>query len=125
MVNVSFNETYICLISEKLDSKSVVDYRPISLISLAYKIPTWVLPNRLTCCAVVPSSIAENQLAFVANRQIIDASLMANELIDDWTLSHRKGVVLKLDLEKASDTVDCNFLDVVLHEKGCGSVWCK
>lgn len=31
---------------------------------------------------------------------------MANELIDDWSFSNKAVVVLKLDLEKAFDTVD-------------------
>ncbi|XP_038903987.1 uncharacterized protein LOC120090416 isoform X4 [Benincasa hispida] len=32
--------------------------------------------------------------------KILDASLMANELIADWSQKGRNGVVLKLDLEK-------------------------
>ena len=59
----------------------------------------------------LPNTIAPNQLAFVENRQILVASLMANELIDDWSRKGKDGVVLKLDLEKAFDTVDWDFLD--------------
>lgn len=55
---------------------------------------------------VLPFTIAPNQLAFVANRQILDASLMANELIDDWNSSQKSRIVLKLDLEKDFDMVD-------------------
>lgn len=32
-------------------------------------------------------------------------------------------MVLKMDLEKAFDTVDWNFLDVVLQIKGFGPIW--
>lgn len=40
---------------------------------------------------------------------------MVNELIDDWCFSLKKiGVVLKLDFEKAFDTMDWGFLDDVL-----------
>lgn len=56
----------------------------------------------------------------MANRQIIDASLMANEIIDDCFSSHKVGVVLKLDLEKAFDTVDWETLDYILMTKGFG-----
>lgn len=85
VINVKLNETYTCLIPKKVDSKTVSDYRPISLIPCAYEIVAHVLSNRLK--KVLPFTIADNQLAFVANRQILDVSLMANEIIDDWISS--------------------------------------
>lgn len=38
VINASLNETYICLIPKKIDSKLVSNYWPTSLISCAYKI---------------------------------------------------------------------------------------
>lgn len=93
------------------------------LIPCAYKIVARVLSNWLK--QVLPFTIAPNQLAFVANRQILDASLMANELIDDWSSSQKSGIVLKLDLEKTFDMVDWEFLDTVLCIKGFSSLWCN
>ena len=49
--------------------------------------------------------------------------MIANELIDDWSSSQKSGIVLKLDLEKAFDMVDWEFLDTVLRIKGFGSLW--
>lgn len=43
---------------------------------------------------------------------------MANELIDDWSSNNKAGMVLKLNLEKAFNIVDWNFLDAVLQAKG-------
>lgn len=74
---------------------------------------------------VLPSSVAENQMALAANRPILYAYLIANEVIDVWNLSHKEGVVLKLDLEKAFDKVDWDFLDVILLAKGFGHRWRK
>lgn len=71
------NETYICLILKKIDSKSVFDHHPINLIPFAYKIIACGLCNRLKM--VLPHTIALNRL--VENKQILDVSLMANELI--------------------------------------------
>ena len=48
---------------------------------------------------------------------------MANELIDDWSRNRKEGVVHKLELEKAFDTVDWDFLDVILYIKGFGQLW--
>ena len=76
----------MCLISKKIDAKRVLDYRLINLISCAYKIIVRVLSDHFK--QVLPDTIAPNQLDFVENRQILDASLMATDLIDDWS---RKG----------------------------------
>lgn len=40
-------------------------------------------------------------MAFVEGRQIVDASLMANELIDEWKWEKKKVLAIKLDMEKA------------------------
>lgn len=45
-------------------------------------------------------------MAFVEERLILDAILIASEAVDDWSLKGKKGVLLKLDLEKAYDKVD-------------------
>lgn len=78
--------------------------------------------------SVLPVTIAENQMAFVANQQIIDASLMANKLIDDWHSSHKQGVVVKLNLEKALLLIRLiiwDFLDAIVRVKGFGALWRK
>lgn len=52
-----------------------------------------------------------NQFAFVASREIIDVSLIANEINNLQSKSKLKGVVMKLDIEKAFDMVDWDFLE--------------
>lgn len=61
----------------------------------------------------------------MANRQINDVSLIANELIDERNRRKESGVVLKLDIEKAFDKVDWDFLDLILEAKGFGLRWRK
>lgn len=99
----------------------VHDYRPISLIPCAYQIIARVLVKRLK--RVLLLTITENQFAFEEGRQILDASLIANEIIDDWKANRSKGLVLKLELEKAFDKVDWDFLIVILKAKGSGEKW--
>lgn len=79
MINVSLNETYICLIPKKKDPKVVSDYRSIIIILCAYKVTSWVLLNRLK--HVLSSTINLNKLASVEDRQILDVFLVANELV--------------------------------------------
>ena len=45
--------------------------------------------------------------------------------LDEWSLKGRKGVLLKLDLEKAYDKVDWSFLDMAMKLKGFGKRWRK
>ena len=62
-------------------------------------------------------------MAFVEGRQILDAILIAFEAVDDWSSKGRKGILLKLDLEKTYDKVDWSFLDMAMKLKGFGKRW--
>ena len=87
------NETYIALIPKKYGSCKISDFRPISLVTSLYKIISKVLASRIK--EVLDSTISKNQRAFVANRQIIDVVLMANEVVEEVRATGRKGVMLK------------------------------
>lgn len=50
----------------------------------------------------------------------MDSSLIANEIIEKGHRKGNKGVVVKLDNEKASDKVIWDFLDEMLKVKGFG-----
>ncbi|RVW98823.1 LINE-1 reverse transcriptase-like [Vitis vinifera] len=56
-------------------------------------------------------------------RQILDASLIANEVIDSWQKRKEKGFICKLDIEKAYDNINWQFLLKTLHKMGFGSKW--
>ncbi|RVW23874.1 hypothetical protein CK203_094655 [Vitis vinifera] len=56
-------------------------------------------------------------------RQILDASLIANEVIDSWQKRKEKGLICKLDIEKAYDSINWQFLLKTLHKMGFGSKW--
>lgn len=43
--------------------------------------------------------------------------LIANEVVKDYRSKNKKGWILKLDLEKGFDRVECEFLEKVLHGK--------
>ncbi|KAL5555254.1 hypothetical protein UlMin_037490 [Ulmus minor] len=115
------NHTFLCLIPKKLDAQKVKDFRPISLVSGLYKILAKLLSNRLR--EVLEETISLAQGAFVHNRQILDVVLVATEAVEDYRKRGERGVIFKVDFEKAYDHVNWDFLDFVLEKKGFGVRW--
>ncbi|RVW35203.1 hypothetical protein CK203_101905 [Vitis vinifera] len=74
---------------------------------------------------VLHETIHYTQGAFVQGRQILDAVLIANEIVDERRRSGEEGVVFKIDFEKAYDHVKWDFLDHVLEKKGFSPRWRK
>ncbi|RVX21198.1 LINE-1 reverse transcriptase-like [Vitis vinifera] len=66
-----------------------------------------------------------SQLVCLGGRQILDASLIANEVIDYWVKRKEKGLICKLDIEKAYDSINWNFLMKVMDKMGFGDRWMK
>ena len=86
-----------------------------------YKLLTKVLANRLK--KVVGNVVSSTQNAFVEGRQILDAALITNEVID-FLLKRNESVVLcKLDIEKTYDHLNWNFLLFVMQRMGFGEKW--
>ncbi|KAL0555833.1 hypothetical protein IC582_004334 [Cucumis melo] len=121
IINKAVNITNIALIAKKEKCAEPADYRPISLTTSIYKLIAKVIAERLK--ETLPSMVAENQLAFVKGRQIIDAILVANEAIDYWRVKKIQGFVIKLDIEKAFDKLNWRFIDFMLMKKGYPIKW--
>ncbi|RVW16952.1 LINE-1 reverse transcriptase-like [Vitis vinifera] len=74
----SLNTTFLVLIPKK-GAEELGDFRPISLVGGLYKLLAKVLANRIK--NVVGKVVSSDQNAFVMDRQILDASLIANEFL--------------------------------------------
>ncbi|XP_030479464.2 uncharacterized protein LOC115696715 [Cannabis sativa] len=110
------NNTLTVLIPKKSHATTLKDYRPISLCSTLYKIVAKTIANRLKL--VIGSIISPNQGAFISDRIIFDNILIAQEVVH--AINHRKQgklgwVGLKLDMEKAFDRVEWDFLIAILQ----------
>ncbi|KAJ9685133.1 hypothetical protein PVL29_017245 [Vitis rotundifolia] len=123
IINQSTNASFIVLLPKKSMAKRISDYRLISLITSLYKIIAKVLAGRLR--GILHETIHSTQGAFVQGRQILDAVLIANEIVDEKKRSGEEGVVFEIDFEKAYDHVSWDFLDHVLEKKGFSPRWRK
>lgn len=92
--------------------------RPICLSNVVIKTILKVITNRLK--PLMNDLIGPNQASFILGRQIVDNIVMAQELLH--SLQRRKGkqgaMIIKIDLEKAYDRVDWQFLEEVLQKVG-------
>jgi len=117
----SLNMTWVTLIPKKAAAVDILDYRPISMVGSVYKIIAKILSRRLK--HVVADLIGETQTAFVNGRQVLDGALIANETVNWLQKTKKEGVLLKLDFQKAYDTVNLESLDLVLKEMGFDIKW--
>ena len=69
------------------------------MVGNLYKILAKVLANRLK--KVVGKVMSSAQDAFVEDRQVLDAMLIANQAIDSLLRRKERGILYKLDIEKA------------------------
>ena len=119
----NLNTTFMVLVPKKGGVEELKDFRPISLVGSLYKLIAKVLANRLK--RVMHGLINRAQNAFVEGRLIMDASLLANEVIDTLLKRKEKGILCKLDIEKAYDQINWNCIIKVLQKMGFGAKWVK
>ena len=106
------------LLLKKGGVENLGDFRPISLLGGYYKLLAKVLANRLK--KVIGKVVFPYQNVFVTRRQILDASLTANEVINAWNKMGEKWIICKLDIEKAYDSINWQFLLKVMPKMGFG-----
>ncbi|KAA3460897.1 reverse transcriptase [Gossypium australe] len=120
----SVNVTEIVLILKISNPSTLVNFRPISLCSVIYKIVAKTVANRLQ--NVISMCIDEVQSAFVPSRLIIDNVLLAYEILYTFRQKRtgNKGyMALKLDMSKAYDRVEWDFVKEMMIKMGFANEW--
>lgn len=113
----NFNSNLVVLIPKVQGADKVELFKPIALANFKFKIITKVLADRLA--TVARKIISPNQHGFVQGRKISDCICTASEAINLLNKKSFGGnIALKIDIKKAFDTIDWNFLLKVLHTFG-------
>ncbi|XP_062093504.1 uncharacterized protein LOC133799506 [Humulus lupulus] len=108
------NSTILALIPKVTQPSNASEYRPITCCNTLYKCISKMLCNRLI--PILPKVVNQNQGAFVKNRSIAHNILILQDLLKGY---NRKRVsprcLMKIDLSKAYDSIDWNFLESLLN----------
>ena len=120
------NHSYIVLIPKKPFPDEVSHFRPISLCNVIYKVISKVMVNRLK--PVMDSLITPYQNAFIQRINISGNILLSHEIMD--TLKKKKWKkfsfeAIKIDISKAYDRVNWNFLKVDLTAMKFDPKWIR
>lgn len=101
------------------------EYWPISLLGCLYKIISKLLVTKLK--RALESLISCNQSTFVPNRNILDRAVVINEVVDYATKKEKKKkkkcLILKVDFERAYDSVNWEILDYKMGRFGFCVKW--
>jgi hypothetical protein len=121
-INIArLNYVVIILIPKEEESKNLKKFRPISLINCSFKFFAKSLNTKLE--KICDRLLAPSQSAFVKGRYILESVVSAHEIIHEAAKKSHKGIVLKLDYEKAHDRVEWHFLEEILKSRGFSSKW--
>ncbi|KAA3464882.1 LINE-1 reverse transcriptase isogeny [Gossypium australe] len=118
MIDQDLNNTLVILIPKKECLEDFSQFRPISLCSVLYKLVIKVIANRFKL--VFPNIISQEQAGFIASRNIMDNIILAQEVIHSIRCKRngKNWVAIKLDLEKAYDRVNWEFINAFLMAVG-------
>jgi mannosylglycoprotein endo-beta-mannosidase len=115
------NSANIILIPKKPDAIKISDYRPISLIHSIAKIFSKLLANRLA--PVLDDIVSICQSAFIKRRCIQDNFLYVQNTVKRLQKLKIPALFMKLDIQKAFDTINWSYLLEVLRALGSGERW--
>ena len=94
-------------------------YRPISLLSVLYKIASCAISNRIK--KALPFIIGRQQKAYVSNDNIGSVLLNLLTLIEKCNKKKMEGLILLIDFKKAFDSINHQFIEKVLKSFNFGN----
>ena len=101
------------------DKRYIQNWRPISLLNVDVKLISKALAKRLK--NVLPEIISPNKNAYVKNRCISEGGRLISDLLEMSEVLNKEGFLVTIDIEKAFDSVNHQFLIAILEKIGFGT----
>jgi hypothetical protein len=117
------NRALITLIPKRQEAQDVGDFRPIGLVHNFSKLFSKLIANRLR--GGLGELVSVNQSAFVRGRSLHDNFVLVRQVARRINQRNKAGVLLKLDLARAFDSISWGFLFEVLRRMGFGELFLK
>ncbi|XP_062094183.1 uncharacterized protein LOC133800246 [Humulus lupulus] len=109
-----FHNTMISLIPKTENPATTIDFRPIACCTTIYKCISKLLCSRLA--TVLPFLVHQNQGAFVQGRSIAHNVMILQDILKNYRQKNTSPrCAIKIDISKAYDTVDWNFVEDLLN----------
>ena len=119
----SFGVGIVILLYKKGDNKELGNYRPITLLSVIYKLFSKILTNRLT--KTLDENQPREQAGFRSGYSTVDHLQTVSELIEKTSEYNRPLCFAFVDYEKAFDSVEHNAVFNSLKEQGINGNYVK
>ena len=118
-LGISQRQAIIRLIEKpNRDRRFIKNWRPISLLNVDQKILSKTLAGRLK--EILPKLKSPGQTAYVENRFIGESGRLIADILETCDREKLEGLLLAIDIEKAFDSLEHDFLIAVLEKYGFG-----
>jgi hypothetical protein len=115
------NLAHITLLPKKDNPKEMRDYRPISLQHSVPKLIAKVMANRLQ--SKIKNLVDPMQSGFIKDRSIVENFAAAIEMVQSGNKLKTPIIVLKLDFQKAFDSIHWEAIMQVMMVRGFPQKW--
>eukprot|EP00253_Pinus_taeda_P025801 PITA_25801 len=117
----ALNSSFIALIPIQEQTLTPDRFRPIALCNVVYKIISKVVANRLK--PLLPSLVSGEQVGYVEGRKILNNIIQAHEVVNSLTSKRKARMIMPLDIGKAYDKMNWNYIRQVLIDFGFDHNW--
>ncbi|XP_062075434.1 uncharacterized protein LOC133779496 [Humulus lupulus] len=109
----AMNSTILTLIPKMDHPKTAADFRPITCCTTLYKCISKMLCYRVS--GILPKLVNQNQGAFIKDRSLAHNVLILQDLLKGYKRKYSSPrCLMKIDLSKAYDSIDWDFLENLL-----------